>query len=94
MTDFSSYAQHRHTVVNDSGTLKPEPNPQDADKQHRAAAAELQAHNSRLTGVEQGITQVMGEMERLGAKRTYLRCMGMEMVGMRPGNKLDYIWGC
>ena len=47
---------------------------QDAAKKLSAAKAELDKHSERLAEAEQGITQVMGELERLGAKRTHLRC--------------------
>jgi len=47
---------------------------QDAAKQLNAAKAELEKHGERLAQAEQGITQIMGELERLNAKRTYLRC--------------------
>ena len=47
---------------------------QDAAKKLSAAKAELEKHSERLAEAEQGITQVMGELERLSAKRTYLRC--------------------
>ena len=46
---------------------------QDAAKQLSAAKAELDKHSERLAEAEQGITQVMGELERLSAKRTHLR---------------------
>ncbi len=47
---------------------------QDAAKQLNAAKAELATHSERLAQAEQGITQIMGELERLNAKRTHLRC--------------------
>ena len=47
---------------------------QDAAKQLNMAKAELDKHGERLAQAEQGITQIMGELERLSAKRTHMRC--------------------
>ena len=43
------------------------------ERKSRAAGAELEKHAAQLAEVEQAVTQVMGEMERLTAKRGHLR---------------------
>jgi chromosome segregation ATPase len=49
---------------------------QDAAKKLSVAKAELDQHRQRLAEAEQGITQVMGELERLNAKHGHLKCAG------------------
>ena len=46
---------------------------QDLSKQAAAAREELAKHADRLAETEQGITEAMGQLERLAAKRGHLR---------------------
>ena len=44
------------------------------NEQHKAAVGELEQHAAQLADLEQSVTQALGELERLSAKRTHIRC--------------------